>query len=215
MRGFAAWCAGIALAGAAAQGALVLAQEGMLRTRIAAILGAPAETVPVTDEPRAGGQVLLRVAVPPAYRDLLHGPFGSPVPVAVIHTNFHTVRAAADRLLIKVGGPQCDPARLTLRLAYALRPEAWQPKTRDMTLARPAGGWEAPLTLVVPAFYRASQHFEGIELAAADRSCIRAIRRAEDEHRLPIIFSAVLATGWEMRPLRLRFVSRLGPTPPR
>lgn len=214
LRGFAAWCAAIFVAGASIQAGLVILQERMLRERIGAVLAGEGSPVDVTVEPRVEGRLLLRVPVPPAYQDLLDGPFDSAVPAAA-HVNFHTVRAAADRLVIEVGGPQCSTPRLTLRLAYALRPEAWQAKTRDILLVRPAGGWERPISLIVPAFYRASQHFEGIELAAADRNCVISVRRVENAHRLPIVFSAALAPGWEDRPLRLRFFGSLGPTPPR
>lgn len=214
LREFAAWCAGILVLGAGLQAGLVILQERMLRERIGGLLAAQGTAVDVTAEPRAEGRLLLRVPVPPAYRDVVDGPFDSAVPAAA-HVNFHTVRAAADRLVLELGGPRCGAAQLTLRAAYALRPETWQAKTRDIVIPRPTDGWERPVSLVIPAFYRASQHFEGIELPATERDCVLTIRRIEDEHRLPIIFSAVLAPGWEERPLRLRFFGKLGPTPPR
>jgi len=214
LRGFVVWCVAVVVAGAGVQAGLVALQERVLRERIGALLAAAGDPIDATLELRAEGRLLFRVAVPSSYTDLLEGPFDSAVPAAA-HVNFHTVRAAADRLVLEVGGPRCDAPLLTLRLSYLLRPEAWQAKTRDMTLVRPAEGWGRPVRVVVPAFYRASQHFEGIELPAAERDCLIAIRRVADDYRLPITFSAVLAPGWKERPLRLRLFGKLGPTPPR
>jgi hypothetical protein len=212
--GFLAWIVAFGALGFATHAGLVALQEAMLRARIGAVLAAPGQEVPAVPATRPEGRVLLGVAVPPAYRAILDGPFDSAVPAAG-HVNFHTVTAAADRLVLTIGGPGCDGPQVSLRLSYALRPETWQPKTRDILVPRPAAGWGQPVQVIAPAFYRASQHFEGVDVPEAQRACVAGIRRVEDDHRLPALFSAVLAPGWEGRPLRLRFVGRLGPPPPR
>jgi len=211
---FLAWCAGCAAAGALGLALLVFGQNQMLRERISSLLAAPQHKLDMAPEARAEGRVLLRIAVPSAYRDVVDGPFDSAVPAAG-HVNFNTVRASADRLIVEFGGPACTTQRLPFRISYALRSEVWQAKTRERVLQRPEGGWAEPVRVIMPAFYRASQHFEGIELEAIHQPCVLSIRRVEDDRRLPVIFSMIVAPGWQDRPLRLRFLGSLGPTPPR
>lgn len=191
---------------------LIIAQERMLKDRVAAVLAAPSTPLPLTEEARPSGSRLLRLAVPPEHRDVVDGPFDSAVP-ATNHVGFHTLRSAGDRIILQIGGPSCLANEIRLRLAYALRPETWQPMTRDLVIPRPVAGWSEPTQVVMPAFYRASQYFEGFEIPVALRDCVLGARRAEDEHRLPIIFTAVLPPGWENGPMRLRFFGRLGPVP--
>jgi hypothetical protein len=187
----------------------------MLRERIADLLDRPATAILLTPEPRPNDRLLMRVETPLPYRTLVDGPFDALVPAAGQHVSLDSVRAAADRLLLRIGGPGCMVDHVLLRLSYTIRPETWQPMSRDIDVIRPAGGWADPVIVTVPAFYRASQHFEGIELAAADRYCLHLVQRIEVDGHLPIIFTAVLAPGWEKRPLRLGFFGKLGPVPSR
>lgn len=128
---------------------------------------------------------------------------------------FHTIRAAADRLLIEVGGPGCTADAVMLTLTCSRRAETWQPMDRTISVPRPPGGWGQPVQMVLPAFYRASQAFLGIALPAVQRDCLIGVARVEDARRLPVLFSAVLAPGWEDMSMRLSLFGRLVPPPPR
>ena len=209
-RDFGAWCAGLIFVALGSWAALRAWQDWALRREVQAMLAAPSEPVGGAPEPREGGRVLIRVSPPTDAAGLFGGPMDSLNPTI---NPLLTVRAAASRLLLEIG-PDCPGDHVSLHLVYTKGPMAWQPMDRSLTVPRPPPG-SSTTSIVVPAFWRFSQAFAGVELAAADRSCLAGIRRLQPTGPLPIIFSAVLAPGWERKRLSLGLSGNPGAPPPR
>jgi hypothetical protein len=149
------------------------------------------------------GNAIFSVPLPLQYRALVEGPPDS-------MTNFigegvqWDVRAAADRLLLSVGGRDCPAGNFNLSFHYAKHDGVWQPFDHDIEIET----WENQsdhTTVLVPAFYRPSQYLSEIRVPGSHAACIARIERVEGTTKLPIILTAVLAPGWQDRPLHRAF----------
>jgi hypothetical protein len=56
-------------------------------------------------------------------------------------------------------------------------------------------------TLIIPAFYRATQHFKGIKIAKECAASLTSIKRAPRANSLSAGFTAVLRSNWPLYPM--------------
>ena len=109
--------------------------------------------------------------------------------VAVVETGLETYVAS-------FGGIGCDAPSVKIKLSYARSPDTWQPFDRIIDLRMPTSQNERA-RLVFPAFYRASQHFEGLELSAETVPCLTSLERIDDENFNEQPIFLFLEEGWQ------------------
>jgi hypothetical protein len=197
---FAASVAVIGITIFAVRTGLTAYQDRSLAQLFGSLLSQPRELVTDHSSGTAGdGRAIFAVPMPDQYRSLVGGRFDS------MTSNMGTfglqadVRAAADRLLLTLGGPNCPQEKLTLSVRYAKRAEVWQPFDHDLTVERQDAG--GTTTVLIPAFYRPTQYLSGIEVPAAQAGCITKIERVNGTTVLPVILTAILSPGWQQQPL--------------
>ncbi len=197
---FAASVAVIVIAIFGVRAGLTAYQDRSLAQLFGSLLGAPRELV--TDRASSvpgDGKAVFAVPLPDQYRSLVEGRFDSMTSNMGAFGLQADVRAAADRLLLTIGGPGCDQEKLTLSVRYAKRPEVWQPFDHDLTIERQDA--RGSTTVLIPAFYRPTQYLSGIEIPATQAGCIMKIERLNGTTVLPIILTAILSPGWQQQPL--------------
>jgi hypothetical protein len=160
----------------------------------------------ITDRPsdaRGDGKVVFAVPLPDKYRTLVEGrPDSMTNGMGELGVQ-SDVRAAADRLLITVGGPDCPPEKLILSVHYTKRESVWQPFDHDIAVDGQDRNGGA--TVLVPAFYRPTQYLSAIAVPSTHAACITKIERLTGPTALPVILTAVLSTEWRQRPLHRGF----------
>jgi hypothetical protein len=195
-------CAVAAFAIFAVRAGLIAYQDAALHDRIGALLREPREPVNVTAYEAAGSSIF-SVSLPERYRALVDGPPDS-------MTNYvgdavqWDVRAAADRLLVTVGGRVCSAGRFNLSFQYTKRDGVWQPLDHELTV-EVLEGQSGDTIVLVPAFYRPSQYFSGIQLPSSRAACIVKIERMAGATKLPVLMTAVLTPGWQDRSMHRAF----------
>lgn len=193
---FAIWLGGGGVLVAATYASLLWDQDRALPRLIADLVAAPREAMGISDAAGADGTTLVTIPLPEGYRDLVSGPSDSFTPaIALIDINWQ-VRAAADRLLITVGGAECPAGVFSLRFVYKKSPDVWQPFDHAMTVLAPSNP-EARTLVIAPAFYRPTQYLEALSLPAGRAHCIDRIERIKKTSPLPALFAAVLPPGWQ------------------
>ena len=199
---FALSCAIAAFVIVAARAVLIAYQDWSLHDRFDSLLQQPRELVTPAAS-KTAGDAIFGILLPDRYRALVEGPPDS-------MTNFvgeaaqWDVRAAADRLLLTVGGRECPAGTFNLSFQYAKRDGAWQPFDHELAVEVLEGQSDHTVVLV-PAFYRPSQYFSGIRVPRSRASCILKIERITGTTKLPVILTAVLAPGWQDRSLHRAF----------
>jgi hypothetical protein len=199
---FAASCAIVLVAVIGVRAGLIAYQDRSLHDLFGSLLKQPRELV-TSGRSETGGNVTFSVPLPREYRALVEGRPDS-------MTNFigeglqWDVRAAADRLLLTVGTSDCPAGKFNLSFQYAKRDGVWQPFDHDITVEIAEDRLD-PTIVLVPAFYRPSQYFSGIRVPGSRAACIAKIERVAGATKLPVILTAVLAPGWEYRPLHRAF----------
>lgn len=168
----------------------VIYQHLALHHAVHVLLDGPAEPVSSAPITLANGERFFAVPVPPAQQPLLVGPTDSLVLASRFRGIRWDVRAGLDRLFVEVGGARCNLDGLTLDVHYAHQPDTWQPFDNRFRLLRtPQRG---TVGFLIPAFYRSTQHFDGILLPASARDCTVSITRLLGSTRLPTVFTATL-----------------------
>jgi hypothetical protein len=199
---FAASCAIAALIVIGTRAGLTAYQDWTLHDRFGSLLQQPRESL-ISMPSETSGNTIFSVPVPHDYRALVEGPPDS-------MTNFigegvqWDVRASADRLLVTVGGRDCPAGKFSLSFQYAKRDGAWQPFDHDIEVEM-SEGQPGHTIVLVPAFYRPSQYLSEIRVSRPRAACITKIERVTGQTKLPVILTAVLASGWEDRPLYRAF----------
>ncbi|KJC42506.1 hypothetical protein UP09_18585 [Bradyrhizobium sp. LTSP885] len=190
---FSMWIIGIALTCSAGYCVLLALQDRVLAQQIAHLLALKREPVVTESERSEGDRVAWRLQIPSRYTDLVSGPIdslSSRLPEVGIEWD---VRAAADRLLITVGGPSCPAGEFAITFTYQKRPEVFQPLDHAFTVtADPT----QKTMLVAPAFYRSTQYLSEISVPSSRRSCVLRIERIWGDSPLPSSFTAVLVSDW-------------------
>lgn len=197
---FAVSVAIVGIAISAIRTGLTMYQDRSLVQLFGSLLGQPRELV--TDRPSGtadDGKAFFAVPLPDQYRSLVEGRFDSMTSNMGVFGLQADVRAAADRLLVSVGGPNCRQEKPALSVRYAKRAEVWQPFDHELTIETPDDG--GITTVLIPAFYRPTQYLSGIEVPAAQAGCLTKIERVSGTTALPVILTAVLSPGWQQQPL--------------
>lgn len=196
LRRFAVWSLVVAVFMGGARSALVVYQERNLREVFNMLLAQPREPIVTSQQAVLTSDVaVFHIPVPDTYRELVNGPADSMTATSVFKGVQWNVRAAADRLLLTIGGQRCDTERLTLSFRYTKREDVWQPLDHEISIHLSPGGTEST-TVLVPAFYRPSQYLSSIQVARKDAACIQKIERLTGPTRLPSLLTAVFAPGW-------------------
>ncbi len=181
---------------------LVAYQDHALGDQFSLLLRQPRESVEFVKS-EAGQKAILNVPVPEQHRALVEGPPDSMANFLGVGVQWE-VRAAADRLLLTLGGPLCSSGKFNLSFHYVKHEGVWQPFDHGIAVDLPQEGSGETLVLV-PAFYRPSQYFSDIELPEKYANCLAKVERIAGSTRLPVILTAVLAPGWRDRPLHRAF----------
>jgi hypothetical protein len=194
---FIVWSLAVAILVGGTRAVLVAYQERSLRDAFNALLAQPRERITMSQPVvPASGAAVFSVPVPDKYRELIDGPADSMTANSILTGVQWKVRAAADRLLLTVGGPGCDTENLVLSFRYAKREHVWQPFDHEIPVHLSPGGIPSA-TVLVSAFYRPSQYLSSIQVPKKDAPCIEKIERLAGPTSLPSILTAVFAPGWQ------------------
>jgi hypothetical protein len=194
---FGKYVAAFAILGVAAYFVLVRHQESALQGALEAVMASPRAGLDWVTSSR-DERTLVQVPVPAGKREIVAGPPDSLSLPGILVSVPSTVRAEAERLIVEMGG--CGEVNVDLKLSYAKRPGVWQAFDRNLSVPLSESG---PTYVIFSAFYRATQHFEGLELPAAQAGCLKSLFRVDDRPGLPAVFTAVLPPGWRDRRLHL------------
>jgi hypothetical protein len=181
-------------------------QQRLLTTDFSALLALPREPVRFTISPLKDGAAMLTVAIPPQDIAVVFATADSMtthLPEVGIQND---VRASGERMLLTLGGRECPSTPVRLRLVYSHRPNVWQPLDTSLTTHPGAN-------VIFPAFYRATQNFDGILLPASHAACTVGLFRLPLSYALPLALTAVLPDNWQSLPLR-KGLGRFAVTPP-
>ncbi len=181
---------------------LAFYQDRALRSAFTELLGQPREAVKGSISQTDAASVFA-LPIPDRYRDVVDGPPDSMFNYSGTGVQW-SARAAADRLLLVLGGPGCSPGKFDVSFHYQKRDGVWQPFDHALTVETPEDGSKRTFVLV-PAFYRFSQHLSAIEVPRERSACLAGVERIVGPTRLPMILTAVLAPGWEDRSLHRAF----------
>lgn len=174
---------------------LAQVQQRLLTAAFDELLAHPRQPVAAIRQDNPDGTTLWRVPVPPEGQALIDAPLDA-MTVRLPEVSIqHDVRAHANRMLLTLEGADCPQVAASVGLIYAHRPEVWQKLDSQITLAPGA-------TAVFPAFYRGTQHFEGLRLPASHARCAVTLFALPLTGPLPPVLTAVLPQDWRSVPLR-------------
>ena len=182
---FAALCAAVVAMTALLYRGAVEWQERALTAELDRLLALPRESVGEFQSVLPNGDRQYSVPVPETHRSLIEGQSDSMTPAIALIGAEWDVRAAADRMLVHVSGAACPFDSLKLHARYTRGRDTWQSFDTELGLIqRPEG---RSVTFLVPAFYRASQHFEGFVVPKGLEACSLTIERVLGRSRLPFV----------------------------
>ena len=101
----------------------------------------------------------------------------------------------AETLVAAFGGESCQGGVVTPTLRYRRTPRTWQPFDRTFEIALPQDPTKR-VRIVFPAFYKASQHFAGIELPAGQAGCLVSLKRIRDPSAIDHVLFLVIPDDW-------------------
>ncbi|MGE7368945.1 hypothetical protein ACQKKX_07715 [Neorhizobium sp. NPDC001467] len=201
----AGWSYGATLAGAAAMVIAVVLllgqyQQAVLAREFAALLALPRDRI--DDAGVVQGRASLTVPVPSEYQDLIGSQPDSMTPnIAGVGLQWE-VRSAADRLLLTISGAQCS-GQATIMAHYAKTDNVWQAFDQRMTIA--VNGAGEGTRLLLPAFYRPTQHLSSVDVADVSDQCSLRLERIDGRTIFPSLLTAIFPPDWASRPLRIGF----------
>lgn len=185
---FGLYVAGFAIVISAAYGGAVWWQKKAIEQEVSALLAFPREHVETKKFELSNGSVFYRITVPERFMKLVMSKADAMTPQIRYKGIQWDVRAAADRLLIRLDGTQCNLSNRTVQLRYNLGPEIWQPfDTIHSFVEIPV---EMKSSAFFPAFYRPTQHFSGVLVPTGFAGCNVKIERIIGESRLPMVMTA-------------------------
>jgi hypothetical protein len=193
---FAFWLGSVGAFVAITYAALLWYQDRVLLQRVADLVAEPRESVDISQSTTADGTTLIEIPLPDRYMGLTSGPSDAETPAIALINNPWRVQAAADRLILTVGGAECPPGVFSLGFVYKSKPDVWQSFDHSMPIQAPPSA-DFRTLVVVSAFYRATQYLEALRLPPGRAQCISQVERVEKKGPLPAVFSAVLPPGWQ------------------
>lgn len=177
-------------------------QQSQLTAHFEALLANRRESIAQVRGTAADEGVHIPLPVPPAYEALLRSSPDSMTPeIAGIGIQWD-VRSAADRLLFTFSGSGCTD-KIELTANYAKASSVWQPMdhTYRLLAGQPADG----ARLLIPAFYRATQHLSSFDVSGMSAGCEVKLERITGTIVFPALLSAVLPPNWKELQLHLGF----------
>ena len=172
-------------------GFLVYRQTSQVGTEIAKLVQGSRDEISTTQTLMSDGRLLIETPVPQSAKAVILQPDDSMVPTIALIGIQWDVRATAERLLLDVGGAACPRRNFELHTVYAHADNVWQ--TFDAVIQI---NWELArdsVSLLLPAFYRPTQHFSGFILPQSHAKCDVSVVRLTEQSRLPLILSAQLS----------------------
>jgi hypothetical protein len=195
-------------------------QERALTAEMDRLLALPRESVGELQSVLPSGVRRYSVPVPEIHRSVIEAEPDSMTPTIALKGAEWDVRAAADRMLVHVSGAACPFDSLKLYARYSRGKDTWQSFDTELGLIqRPQG---TSVTFLVPAFYRASQYFEGFAVPKGLEACSLTVERVLGRSRLPFVLIVslegrrILGPGhkplgdFTVRPVDTRGVARSG-----
>jgi hypothetical protein len=185
---------------------LTIYQNQALLKQFEGVLARPRETIELANTSERDGKAVFRVPLPERYRSLVESaPDSMNDQIGEVGVEWD-VRAAVDRLMLTLGGPNCRVGKMILSFHYTKRDGIWQPLDHNLVVETPEDQVQQTLVLT-PVYYRPTQYFSAIEISKEYADCLVKIERLEGHFTLPSILTAVLAPGWRSRPLYRGFGS--------
>lgn len=181
---------------------LIREQRTMLIPEIENLLAEPKTLLFETGPDQTAANTEIAVPVPLAYDTLVHSPPDSMTKkIGEIGIQWD-VRSAADRLLFTLSGRGCgDQFKITAN--YEKTSDVWQPM--DQIYSVPPGQPSDGALIVVPAFYRPTQHLRSFSFTNTAGGCHVKLERLEGNSIFPKLMSLVLPVNWRGMPLHLGF----------
>lgn len=158
-------------------------QDKRIENLVVAHLDAPKVMVK-TEKTTVRGRTFARVSVPERQLQILNRPPDDQTFSNLVYKRFglaQVVEAGIETYIASFGGAACQASELSLTLRYAHGNDTWQALDRTFAISLPPAPANL-FTLVFPALYRASQHFEGLELPAESSNCLVSIARLDDRN---------------------------------
>ena len=193
---FAAVALGLAILTAGVYAIALVWQQHALRGAFETLLALPREPIDASPAPTEDGGLRFALDVPPDRIAITQAAPDSMTTEIVTMGLQWDVRAEVDRLLLTIR--DCPRGRYAVQAAYAKTPLAWQffDNTLDLTL----DGAEGVTTVLMPAFYRPTQHLETLALIPAEgqslSSCQLVLERVTAPSKLPLLMTVVLPMDW-------------------
>ncbi len=137
-------------------------QDRTLKDHLVELLAQPRETI---GSSRQGQESVLKLPLPDRHRPLVDGSPDSMVNFAGWGVQRDVRAAAGDRLLLKIGGPDCSP-QLDDSTSRSVTPSVTAYGNRSITRSRwrPQPIVRSQTLVLVPAYYRYSQYLSEIEM---------------------------------------------------
>jgi hypothetical protein len=152
--------------------------------------------------PDEDGRTLLSWPMPEEARIVLSEPVDSLAVPGELRAPT-TVVATSERIVIRMSRQGCASADIRVAVEYAKTANTWQAFDRDFDVRLGTG----TTILIVPAFYRTSQHVAGIRVPTECEASVLSIARVPKPSSLPSGFAALLPEGWQGVSLHQRFGS--------
>lgn len=181
---------------------LVNHQEAQLRVHLEALLANDRQLIARARGVDVGEHVHIPLPVPAVHEAILRSPPDSMTPrIAGIGIQWE-VASAADRLLFTFLGNGCSD-KIKVSANYSKTDDVWQPMdhTYGLLANQPANG----ARLLVPAFYRPTQHLSSFDVTGISSGCEVKLERITGETVFPALFSVVLPANWKELQLHLGF----------
>jgi hypothetical protein len=163
-------------------------QDKTLSFEIKRIMSLPRVSINTVKEFKENGNIFMRVPVPDEYKKYVFGREDSMTPSMYLSGVQWDVRAAADRLLIKIDNDECKEENIHLYGRYRHTQNTWQPLDMKMLFSGVQAG--SSNMILFPAFYRGTQYFEGLLIPSEFARCNIAVEKIIGESRVPLFLSA-------------------------
>ncbi|MCP3370973.1 hypothetical protein [Bradyrhizobium cajani] len=183
---------------------MAMYQDRVLRHQVEALLAEPREPIALVSKSSTSEAAIFSLPLPDRYRALVESAPDSMTPKLGEQSLQWDVRAAGDRILLTFGGESCSEGTAAVSFRYATREGIWQRLDHSISVDLPQDRASFS-TVLVPAFYRPTQYLSDIQLPAKYSTCLVKAERMIGQTKLPILLDAVLAPGWQNRPLHRAF----------
>jgi len=181
---------------------LVKHQQSQLTAHLQTMLANDRQLIGRARGAESDKHVHIQLPVPRVHEALLRSPPDSMTPrIAGIGIQWEVI-SAVDRLLFTFRGNGCSD-KIAITANYAKSDDVWQPMDHTFRLlaGQPANG----ARLLVPAFYRATQHLSSFDVRGISSDCEIKLERLTGETVLPALLTIVLPPKWEELQLHLGF----------